>query len=90
MSTTRFSEFVRVADAWWAARIEQLDTEGRPTSLSTVEFAELDRAAFDRRVEQELAARDQVQFWSVPPITVPDAKQAVADGKAGFERANRP
>ncbi|HUT12367.1 MAG TPA: VIT domain-containing protein [Thermoguttaceae bacterium] len=84
-SSTRFEDFVEVADCWWAGRIEHLDAQGRRTVLITQEFKLLTADAFDQQWKKELAGRDRVQFLHEPPVSTADAKQADADGKATFD-----
>jgi len=81
----RFEDFTEVAGGWWAGRIEHTDAEGRRTTLVIQEFKSLTEDAFAKRIERELADRGRVQFLQEPAISVLDAKQAEADGKARFD-----
>ncbi len=84
-STTEFGDFVRVAGAWWATRIENFDHEHRRTSLVTVQLTPLSAGAFAREMKQKLAALDRVQLIREPLPGVVEAKKAVARGKADFD-----
>ena len=83
--TTTFGDFGRWADAWWAGSIEQTDAEGRRNSLITQTFKTLNKGRFDLRIKAELAARSTAQFIHEPLVSVKDAKQHIADGKAAFD-----
>ncbi|MCH5375783.1 MAG: hypothetical protein JJ992_17565, partial [Planctomycetes bacterium] len=84
-STTRMSDFVQAAGAWWATRVEIFDAESRRIASTTLKFAELDPVRFRQRIDRQLQGRDRVQLLKEPLPILPDAKQAAADDKAVFE-----
>ncbi|MBN2473222.1 MAG: hypothetical protein JXB62_01340 [Pirellulales bacterium] len=84
-STATFGEFVEVAGAWWATRIERTDKEGRRTSLATLQFTPLAAEPFAGEINGQLAGRDHVAFLRVPLVEVNDARRAVQAGKATFD-----
>ena len=59
VSTTTFGDFVEIAGAWYAGRIENLDSDGHRTSITTQKFAALPAGEFDRLWKQDLAIRDR-------------------------------
>jgi len=84
-SATRFGDFVEVAGAWFAGRIETFDAENRRTSSVTQKFEPLAAGQFESLWKEQLAGRDQVLFLRVPLPKLADAKQAISAGKATFE-----
>ena len=84
-TTSSQSEFVHVGGAWWPGRIESTDQMGRQTSLMTQKFTALGPGEWDRLWKNELADRDQVQFFREPLPTVAHAQHASAAGKATLE-----
>jgi len=84
-SATRFGEFVEVAGAWFAGRIESFDDENRRNSVTTQKFQLLDPAQFDAQRQKDLAGRDQVLLLREPLSKVAGARRAIASGKATFE-----
>jgi hypothetical protein len=84
-SATAYSDFVEIQGAWWPRRVESVDAEGRVTSTSTATFTELKDDAFEKRHGEELAVREQIQFFHHPVPTIEEAETAEADGSADFE-----
>ena len=84
-SATRFGDFVEVAGAWFAGRIETFEAENRRTSAVTQKLEPLAPGQFDSLWKEQLAGREQVLFLHVPLAKLADAKQAIAAGKATFE-----
>ena len=84
-STTTFGDFVEVAGAWYAGRIESVDADGRRISVTTQKFTVLAAGQFDRLWKQDLALREQAQLLREPLPRLADAKKALAAGKAAFE-----
>ncbi len=84
-SSTRYDDFVQVAGAWWATRIEAFNKDGERTSRQTLKFAELDKDTFNDRIARQLRDRERVQLLREPVPEVEDAKQAIADEKASFD-----
>lgn len=82
---TRCEDFVRAAGAWWPRHLESLNADGQRTSLTTLEFAEVDPGEFSRRMQKQLALRDRLQMLTEPLPSVSQAKQDLADGKTSFE-----
>jgi hypothetical protein len=85
ISTTVFGDFVEIAGAWFAGRIETLDADGRRTSLTTQKFTVLPPGGFDRAWKDEMSIRPQAQLLREPLPRLIDAKKALANGKATFE-----
>ncbi len=83
--TTVYDRFVQVGGAWWAARSETRDAQGRRTSESTEKLTALSADDFDRLYRAELALAEKVQFLHDPAGLVVDARAAVAAGKADFD-----
>jgi Tfp pilus assembly protein PilF len=83
--TTRFSEFMQVADAWWPTQVEDVDETGRVTSTTRYVVESLAADAFAKRVEAELAPRAQLIELGPPPADLDMAKQHSKDGKATLE-----
>ena len=84
-SATTFGDFVEIAGAWYAGRIENIDADGRRTSTTTQKFTVLPAGEFDRLWKQDLAIREQAQLLREPLPRLIDAKKALAAGKAAFE-----
>jgi tetratricopeptide (TPR) repeat protein len=84
-TTTRFSDFVEVAGAWWAGRIEAVDQEGRIENVTVQRFSPLTSGAFGQRFQQELVGRDRVQFLREPLPKLAAAKRNLRAGKPTFE-----
>jgi len=80
-----FGDFVEIAGAWYAGRIENIDADGRRVSLATQKFTALAGGDFDRLWKQDLAIRAQTQLLHEPLPKLADAKKALAAGKAVFE-----
>ncbi len=83
--TTTFDNFVEVAGAWYAGRIEDTTAEDGRITLTTRKFIALAPGDFARQWKQELAVLDRVQLLREPLPTLAEAKKAAAAGKAGFE-----
>ncbi|MFO0933564.1 MAG: VIT domain-containing protein [Planctomycetota bacterium] len=81
-SSRRFADFVEVAGAWWATRVEQLDAEGQRTSRETLVVEKLDAAAYRTAFDAAVAATADGVFLATAEPTALAAKQAVHDGKA--------
>lgn len=84
-SSTRYEDFVQIAGAWWATRIEAFNKDGERTSRQTLKIVELDKETFTGRMARQLRDRDRVQLLCEPVPDVEDAKQDVADEKASFD-----
>ena len=84
-STTTFDDFVEVAGAWYAGRIESMNAEGGRSGPITHKFIVLAPGDFARQWKQRLAVLDRVQLLREPLPTLAEAKKAAAAGKAGFE-----
>ncbi|MGD0897041.1 MAG: VIT domain-containing protein [Thermoguttaceae bacterium] len=84
-SEQRFGNFVEVAGAWWATQAEGFDSEGRRTSLATLELRTLGAPLFAERTKKELAIRSDAQLLRLPLPPLADAKKALAAGKASLE-----
>ena len=84
-STMTFDDFVEIAGAWYAGRIESLDSEGRRVAVVMRKFTVLPAGQFDRLWKQEMAIRDRAQLLRQPLPRLVDAKKALAAGKATFE-----
>ncbi|MGA2032621.1 MAG: VIT domain-containing protein [Thermoguttaceae bacterium] len=84
-STTIFGDFVEVAGAWYAGRIENIGPDGHRNSTTTQKFTTLGAGQFDRQWKQDLAIRQQSQLLREPLPRLVDAKKALAAGKATFE-----
>ena len=82
---TRFEDFVEVAGAWWARRVETLNEKGERASLATQTVAELSADEFTKKFAAELAGKAKVLFLRAPMPKVTDAKAAVVTGKATFD-----
>lgn len=82
---TQFSDFVQIAGAWWATRMESYDAESRRTGITEYEFHQLTRSEFARRITRQVSQRQEVQFIHGQRLVLGAAKQALADGKAAFE-----
>jgi tetratricopeptide (TPR) repeat protein len=85
VSAITYSDFVEVAGAWYAGRIDNFDADGRRASLATQKFNVLPGGEFDRQWKQRLALREQAQLLREPLPRLIDAKRALAAGKATFE-----
>jgi Flp pilus assembly protein TadD len=83
----KFGEFIEIAGAWWATRIETLNDKEERVSLTTLKYATLDTAAFQQRVKEEnkLADKENAVLLRQPALMVSDARRALADGKATFD-----
>ena len=84
-SSSVFSDFVEIAGAWWATRIEAFDKDGKRTSLTTQKLRQVPTNEFQRRIDRELSGRDKVQFLRMPLMALGKAKKARDEGKAAFE-----
>jgi len=84
-SATRLEDFVEVAGAWYAGRIETFDEKNRRTSRITQRLAPLPAGQWQTRWKQELAAADSVQLLREPLPRLLDAKRALVSGKATLE-----
>src|SRR5208282_3748810 len=84
-STMTFGDFVEIAGAWYAGRIENKDRDGHRTSITTQKFTLLPAGGFERQWKQDLAIRDQAQLLCEPLPKLVEAKKALAAGKATFE-----
>ena len=85
-STTRYDDFVEVAGAWWAGRIEEFDAQGRQTDLTALKFTSFGPdGEIERQIQRALAGRDRVQLLPQPLPTLARARTAAAVGKARFE-----
>jgi hypothetical protein len=84
-SATRFDDFVEVAGAWWARRVETLNDKGERTSVTTQTVAELPADEFAKKLAAELAGKAKALFLRGPLPKLADAKAAVAAGKATFD-----
>jgi len=84
-SSTKYGDFVKVAGAWWATRIETFDAEGRLASRATQKFTPLAAEVFQQQIDKQLAVLKRVQLIHDPLPKVVEAKQAAAGGKATFD-----
>ncbi len=84
-SSTKCEDFIEIAGAWWAGRIETFDAENRLVSRTRQQFKTISAEYLGRRIDKELAGRDQIQFLHEPLPKLTAAKQAIADGKAKFD-----
>lgn len=84
-TVTTFDDFVEIAGGWWARKIVHTDEQGRLTSQSALKIDALTAEQFRQRITTELAPLPQVQLLSQPLMTLKQARQDVADGKAGFD-----
>ena len=84
-NTTKCDDFVEVAGAWWAGRIETFDAENRMISRMKLQYKTISTETLNQQIGKELAGRDQIQFLHEPMPKLSAAKQAIADGKATFE-----
>ncbi len=75
-SSTRYEDFVQVAGAWWATRIEAFNKDGERTSRQTLKFTELDKETFSGRMARQLRHRARAQLLSEP---VPDEEASFDD-----------
>ena len=82
---TTFDDFLEVAGAWYAGRIETVDADGRRSSITTQKLMSLPAGQFEREWKQESAVRERTQLLREPLIRLADAKKALAAGKAGFD-----
>jgi Flp pilus assembly protein TadD len=85
ISTIKYSDFVEVAGAWWAGRIETVNKKDERVSLITLKFTALDTAAFNERMKKELSCKESAVLLREPASIVSDAKHAVAEGKATID-----
>ncbi len=85
VATTTSGDFVQVAGAWFAGRIETTDAQGRQTSLVTQTITALGPGDLDRQWKAELADRDRAQLVRTPLPDLAKARRAAAAGKTTFE-----
>ena len=84
-NSTEHSEFVEVAGAWWATKIETFNEKRQRTSLITQTFKAQSSDEFGKAVERQLADLPRVQLVNLPLVSTVDAKRAVAMGKDTFD-----
>ena len=82
---TKYSDFVEVADVWWATKVETFDAKDRLTKRDTISVKLLEAAAFAERVAATSAQRKTALMVKLPLPTQAEAKTARAAGKAGLE-----
>ena len=58
-STTTYGDFVEVAGAWYAGRIEETAAERGRTEITTRKFTVLGAGQFDRQWKEKMAVRDR-------------------------------
>ena len=80
----KFEGFVQMAGAWWATQVTSYDGQGRRSVLITQQFKEWDQADFSRRVQEEQAQRQDVQFLQEPLAKTVDAHKRIEDGQGEF------
>lgn len=85
-SSTIYSDFVEVADAWWPRLVTTKDKDGRVTGTVRISVKLLARERFDRTVTGTLAVRKRrAIILTKEPESIAAAKQAVKDGNATLD-----
>jgi hypothetical protein len=70
-STTTYDDFVEVAGAWWARRIDTRDVAGELISRTTFAFEPRDAEAFATRLAEELPLRAGAERSPTPSAPAP-------------------
>jgi len=84
VESIEFSDFREAGGLWWACKSTLTNPDGLFRQESTLDIKDLERPAFLQVFDQELAAREQVQFVDLPLVSIATARQHVADGRASF------
>ncbi len=84
-STTRYSGYKRVLNAWWPGQIETLDGQRRRSSLTTQRVKSLSNDDFQSRLSKETPNTDRSILISKSLPTAREAEAKVAAGSASFE-----
>ncbi len=82
---TKYSQYAKVAGAWWPGRVENFDDQSRSTSIFRQTVKSLNEAQFENRFAEERPNQEQVRILPQTLPTVRDAEKAQAKGAAGFE-----
>lgn len=83
-STTKYTDYVQVADVWWPRKIETFDAENRLTSSTTQQVKELGKRRLTERIGEELPDRDRVRLLRMPAPSLRESETAAANGSADF------
>ncbi|MCC6125288.1 MAG: tetratricopeptide repeat protein [Pirellulales bacterium] len=81
----QFGDFVDVAGAWWAGKIESRDEKGRLVGMSKQTIVRLDNGNYVQNTNREHSGREQIQFLRDPGKKLIDAKKALKADKADFD-----
>ncbi|HTN75869.1 MAG TPA: VIT domain-containing protein, partial [Pirellulaceae bacterium] len=79
-----FDKFVELAGSWWAQQSLTIDDKERKLAETRNELTALTPEQFTKRMNDELVAREQVQFVHLPAVPLATARQKVRDGSATF------
>ncbi len=82
--TDVFSDFVKIADTWWAKSIVTTDAKGRQIAETTVAPREPGEAAYAAEILATQNQQAAVATIRLPVPTFQKARQHVADGTADF------
>ena len=76
-STIEFGDFVELGGVWWARSTVTTDAKRRKTGETRVEIKSETPEQFAAQMEQELAAKPQVQLLQLPLVPLKVARQKV-------------
>ena len=82
--TLEFSEFVEIADDWWAGQIETKNATGERIQLVRQKVKSLENEAFGKRLGEELAIRERSLLLPQELPSYVAARKAIAGGTATF------
>lgn len=83
--TTRYSQFKRVAGAWWPGNIVELSGDDQRIRETTQAVTLLSQAKFDKRFAAESPKQETSLLFSSPPPTIREAKIALKNGEADID-----
>ncbi len=85
VTKTTFENFVSVHGQWWATKVSRDDQYSQTKTVTDLKITGHDAQQFKQALTAGLVERANVRFIRLPTVTVERAKQAVAEGKAGFD-----
>lgn len=83
--TIEHSDFVEIAGAWWAKKIETKRPDGRTTQRATYEYRSYTADEFAAKMKEALAPMAEMTIVRTPRPALDLAKIRLAQGTASFE-----
>lgn len=83
--TFTFDDFLEIDGRWWARTMTMKDDKDRLVTETKYTVEPLTVEQFQQRLDNELADLPKVQLLSQPLKKLKQARQDVADGRAGFD-----